>query len=90
MMIGGKRFIAVDRGLMFSIGRNANGINRIIVRLDADDTYTVESWRIHGTSVKMKSSDSGRNTATPRRSTNAAVTIGADRCSQENRVAGMQ
>ena len=43
MMIGAKDFVGGDKSLQFAVGRGAkDGINKIIVTLGADDTYTVE------------------------------------------------
>jgi hypothetical protein len=44
-MLGAKDMVACPDALMFRIGRNAKSINKIVVRLDPSDTYTVEFWR---------------------------------------------
>lgn len=42
MMVGAKNFTTFLAGVQFNIGRGAkDGINKVVVRLDPDDTYTV-------------------------------------------------
>lgn len=46
-MIGAKNLAGDANSLRFSIMRGAkDGINKIIIRLDPSDTYTVEFWKI--------------------------------------------
>jgi hypothetical protein len=47
-MMGARELLADDRTLIFRIGKNANGVNRISVTLDWDDTYTVKFLRQSG------------------------------------------
>ena len=42
MMTGAKDFTAIDGGVQFGIGRNAAGVNKMIVKLTAQDLYDVE------------------------------------------------
>jgi hypothetical protein len=42
VMTGAKDFIAIDRGVQFAIGKNAAGINKVIIRLADADLYDVE------------------------------------------------
>ena len=45
-MIGAKNLAGDANSLQFSIMRNDSGINKIVIRLDPTDTYTVEFWKI--------------------------------------------
>ena len=53
-MTGAKNFLAIERGLQFTLPSNfaKDGVNRVRVVLDPDDTYTVEFMRARGTSCK--------------------------------------
>jgi len=42
VMTGAKDFVAIDRGVKFGIGRNAAGINKVIIKLNERDLYDVE------------------------------------------------
>lgn len=46
MMTGSKQLLALKSGLQFTVGENENGVNRIQVILDADDTYTVKASQV--------------------------------------------
>lgn len=46
MMLGAKDLVATENGLRFAIGKNERGVNRVVVELDADDTYTVKFWNV--------------------------------------------
>jgi hypothetical protein len=46
-MVGLKQVIAHPTGVQFGIGHGAkDGINKVLVMLQADDTYTVEFWTV--------------------------------------------
>ena len=42
VMAGCKDFVAIENGVQFNVGKNAAGINKCIVRLNAQDLYDVE------------------------------------------------
>src|SRR5580765_3167598 len=58
VMTGAKYFSAGDACLMFSLpgtpGFVKGGINKIKIKLDESDTYTVIGYRIRGTKVAVK------------------------------------
>jgi len=62
IMTGAKNFSAMKEnsetgqlgGLMFSIGRNSKGINKVIIRYMANDTYTMEFGTIRKYEYKVK------------------------------------
>ena len=54
VMLGAKDLITTENGLQFAIGKNGRGINRVVVELDADDTYTVKFWNV---SISRKTYD---------------------------------
>lgn len=54
-MTGAKNFVGGDRSLLFSIGRNDKGVNRVRITLGASDTYTVEFLSVRGSKVTPKS-----------------------------------
>jgi uncharacterized protein with GYD domain len=61
VMTGAKQFVALSEvdeqlgGLKFKIGRGAkNAINTVIIKLMANDTYTVEAWTIRGVKATRK------------------------------------
>lgn len=46
-MLGAKNFVALPRGLTFKVGRGAkNKATHVTVKLDGDDTYSVEFIRV--------------------------------------------
>ena len=45
-MTGAKDALAIDNGVQFKIGRNAEGVNTIRITLNAMDTYDVEYGRV--------------------------------------------
>jgi len=64
MMIGAKNFVKGKRNgneyLMFMIGRNAKGVNKIIIEYDRGrDLYNVEFGRVRGAEFKTLSSVKG-------------------------------
>jgi hypothetical protein len=52
MMTGAKGFVAGPDHLFFAVGRNAHGVNRVRVTLAADDTYTVEFYKMYKLELK--------------------------------------
>ena len=61
VMTGAKQFVALSEvdeqlgGLKFKVGRGANNaINTVIIKLMANDTYTVEGWTIRGVKATRK------------------------------------
>lgn len=58
-MMGAKNLVALEDGLQFRIGSNAKRVTNIVIKLAADDTYTVEFWNIRGTSMRKLSEDVG-------------------------------
>tara|TARA_R110000796_G_scaffold41179_2_gene101936 strand:+ start:3605 stop:3919 length:315 start_codon:yes stop_codon:yes gene_type:complete len=60
MMVGAKNFVALESGLTFKLGKGAkNGITHVTVKLEADDTYTVNFQRVWGHKVTEKGSFPG-------------------------------
>ena len=45
-MVDANRFVALDSGLQFSF-KGSRKINKLVVKLDPSDTYTVEFWKIY-------------------------------------------
>lgn len=53
VMTGAKNLVALENGLMFSIGRGAKkSINKVVVKLNSMDLYGMEFWNIRGANVK--------------------------------------
>ena len=56
-MTGAKDFIDLKNGLQFRLPSTRHytrdGINSVRVILDADDTYTVEFWKVRGINAKQ-------------------------------------
>lgn len=50
-MIGARDLVGTSDSLAFRIGRNAKAINKLVIRLDPSDTYTVQAWRLRGTNA---------------------------------------
>ena len=46
VMAGAKNFLAIDNGIQFSIGKNAAGINKVVIKLNGMDLYDVEYGRV--------------------------------------------
>lgn len=42
VMTGAKDFLAIENGVQFNIGKNAKGVNKVIIKLTAQDLYDVE------------------------------------------------
>lgn len=54
-MTGSKDFVGSDRSLRFKVGRGAkNGITHVVVKLKADDTYSVEASKFSPRSLQIK------------------------------------
>lgn len=47
LMVGAKNFMSIENGLQFALPNRfaKDGINKVRVVLDGDDTYTVTFWR---------------------------------------------
>lgn len=59
-MTGAKNFCShPEGGVSFRIGRNSKGVNYVKITLTADDLYTVEFKRIHGTKITDKGTTEG-------------------------------
>lgn len=61
-MTGARRFVACADALIFAIPGNGfakQGINRVTIKLTADDLYTVEFLRQHGATCKPIASFEG-------------------------------
>jgi hypothetical protein len=59
-MVGARNFVALENGVQFSIGSGAkNRINKVVVALEPDDTYTMQFWQIRGNLMKMVSEHDG-------------------------------
>jgi hypothetical protein len=58
-MTGSKNFVGRENGLSFSVGRNDAGVNKVRVILTPADVYTVEAFRVRGTTVKLIGSREG-------------------------------
>ena len=62
MMVGAKNFVGLDGGVQFSIGSGAKGrINKVVIKLDPSDTYTVEFWRVNTRTYEMVKVDETSN-----------------------------
>lgn len=59
LMTSARDFLGDAKWLSFRVGRNARGVNKVKVTLDPSDTYTVEVFRVRGTTVKVLGSASG-------------------------------
>lgn len=58
-MIGAKQFAYGENGVGFKVGRNAKGVNHILINLDASDTYTVTAHAIRGIKLTKKGEYTG-------------------------------
>lgn len=54
VMTGAKDFVAIENGVQFGIGRNAAGVNKVIIKLRADDTYDVEFGAVRRVKLEMR------------------------------------
>lgn len=53
--LGAKNLMGTADSLAFRVGRNAKGVNYVVVKLMPSDTYHVEFRSVRGTSNKLKS-----------------------------------
>jgi hypothetical protein len=51
-MIGARDLVDTGSGLAFAVGRNPAGVNKIMIDLDDDDTYTVDFFKGRGWKIK--------------------------------------
>jgi hypothetical protein len=56
-MTGAKTFVGRDNGLQFKIPASKDGINAVIITVNARDYYDVEYYKIRGTKVVVVRSD---------------------------------
>lgn len=62
VMIGARAFVDLGNGVRFAIGRNAKRVNKIEIKLDWSDTYSVRLLNVNvgrREMVQVKSEDSG-------------------------------
>lgn len=52
-MLGARDLMATKSGLRFKVGRNAEGVTHLEIRLNANDTYFIDALRIRGGKVKL-------------------------------------
>lgn len=57
-MTGAKNFVRGENYLMFSIGKNKSKANKVKITLQANDTYTVEFFRMRGIDCNLISKHS--------------------------------
>ena len=50
-MTGARDFVAIHRGLQFRIPKAAHGINKVVITVNAMDTYDLAFYRIRGATV---------------------------------------
>lgn len=51
-MTGAKNIVALENGIQFSLPRAKDGINKVVIKLNPQDTYDIEYWRIRGATFK--------------------------------------
>ena len=51
-MVGLKDAVAIDRGVQFGIAKADQGINKVVITLNAMDTYDLHFWRITNKTTK--------------------------------------
>ncbi len=59
VMIGAKNILDCNGRLSFQIMKNRMSVTHVIVRLDADDTYSIEFGWYRGTQRKVRSTAEG-------------------------------
>ncbi len=52
-MLGAKDLVAIENGLQFGI-RGSKVANKIVIKLDPSDTYTVQFWTVRGAKMAMR------------------------------------
>ena len=58
-MMGAKRFVAIEDGLHFKVGRNSKQVNLVEVKLNASDLYDVRFMWVTVRGVTVKSEHNG-------------------------------
>jgi hypothetical protein len=53
-LIGAKKLVGLDNGLMFNVGRNKLNVNKVKITLTSMDDYTIEFIRTRGADFKVK------------------------------------
>jgi hypothetical protein len=53
-MLGAKNLAGSENSLLFAVGRNSKGVNRIKVTLNAMDTYDVTGYSVRGITITEK------------------------------------
>lgn len=59
VMTGAKNFVYDKSSLHFSVGKTKNKANKIVVKLDPDDTYTMTFYKLRGIDLTKISEHSG-------------------------------
>lgn len=59
VMTGAKNFVGSEQGLMFKIGSNSKGVNKVRIVLTPMDLYDMEFYSVRGTSIKLKAEHKG-------------------------------
>ena len=54
MMVGAKNLFYDSNSLYFKIGRNSKSVNYVIIRLEADDTYSMKFCYVSKRGVKVR------------------------------------
>ena len=47
-MLNAKNYLILESGVQFSITRNAKKVNKIVIKLNGNDLYDIEFWKIWG------------------------------------------
>lgn len=59
VMTGAKNFVATSDGVSFAIGKNAKGINRVVITLTPMDDYKVDFWNVRNAAITEKAKFTG-------------------------------
>ena len=51
-MVGLKNVVAIERGVQFSHAKGEQGINKVVITLNAGDTYDLHFWKITNKTTK--------------------------------------
>ena len=51
-MVGLKNVVAIERGVQFGHAKGEQGINKVVVTLNARDTYDLAFWRVTNKTTK--------------------------------------
>ena len=46
-MVGGNLPVTLDNGIQFGFMKGNKGINKVVINLEANDTYTMHFWKIN-------------------------------------------